>query len=85
MLGIVNDSPANVFAYWVMDGVTDLDQGVLGTLTPHPGCDLRGVNATCKRHRGSGEIGHVPQGSLAFRLQVGTAVPSVHEYSTLGV
>ena len=32
VLGILNDSPANAFAYWVMVGITDLDGGVLGIL-----------------------------------------------------
>ena len=36
VLGIMNNSPANAFAYWVMIGVTDLDRGVLGFLNDSP-------------------------------------------------
>ena len=36
VLGIMNNSPANAFAYWVMIGVTDLDRGVLGILNDSP-------------------------------------------------
>ena len=36
MPGIMNNSPANAFAYRVMIGVTDLDQGVSGILNDRP-------------------------------------------------
>jgi hypothetical protein len=35
-LGILNDSPANGVAYWMLDGVTDSDRGVPVILNNSP-------------------------------------------------
>ena len=31
VLGVLNDNPGNAFAFWVTDGATHLDLGVLGS------------------------------------------------------